>query len=111
MQVATVNIAGSILNVSNRRVNFFEEVVKTTATPQELIEAKERKSAYQRLSSCHPAITKRDLIVRDPKTGAGGVRHHWLHRAKVRCDPVHVIADFGLRAGICELTRQLRINS
>jgi len=75
VQVATMNIAGSILNASNRRVNFFEDVVTTTATPQELIEAKERKSAYQKTVILTPGNYKADLIVRDPKTGAGGVRH------------------------------------
>jgi len=75
VQVATMNIAGSILNASSRRVNFFEDVVTTTATTQELIEAKERKSAYQRTVILSPGNYKADLIVRDPKTGAGGVRH------------------------------------
>lgn len=75
VQVATINIAGSILNASNRRVNFFEDVVTTTATPQELIEAKEKKSAYQKTVILPPGHYKADLIVRDPKTGAGGLRH------------------------------------
>jgi GWxTD domain-containing protein len=75
VQVASINIAGSILNVSNRRVNFFEDAVTTTATPQELIEAKERKSAYQKTVILTPGHYKADLLVRDTKTGAGGLRH------------------------------------
>mgnify|MGYP003693955927 CR=1 FL=1 len=71
VQVASINIAGSILNVSNRRVNFFEDAVTTTATPQELIEAKERKSAYQKTVILTPGHYKADLLVRDTKTGAG----------------------------------------
>lgn len=75
VQVASVNIAGSILNVSNRRVNFFEDAVTTTATPQELIEAKEKKSAYQKTVILAPGHYKADLLVRDVKSGAGGLRH------------------------------------
>jgi GWxTD domain-containing protein len=75
VQIATINIAGSILNVANRRVNFFEDVVTTTATLPELIEAKERKSAYQKTVILSPGVYKADLLVRDPKSGAGGLRH------------------------------------
>jgi hypothetical protein len=70
-----MNIAGSILNASSRRVNFFEDVVTTTQRRRELIEAKERKSAYQKTVILPPGNYKADLIVRDPKSGAGGVRH------------------------------------
>lgn len=75
VQVASINITGSILNVSNRRVNFFEDAVTTTATPQELIAAKERKSAYQKTVILVPGHYKADLLVRDTKSGAGGLRH------------------------------------
>jgi GWxTD domain-containing protein len=75
VQVATMNIAGNILNASSRRVNFFEDVVTTTATPQELIEAKERQSVYQKTVILTPGNYKADLLVRDPSSGAGGVRH------------------------------------
>ena len=72
VQIATMNIAGSILNASSRRVNFFEDVVTTTATPQELIEAKDRKSAYQKTVILLPGNYKADLIVRDPKAAPEG---------------------------------------
>ena len=75
VQVATMNIAGSILNVTNRRVSFFEDAVTTTATSQELIEAKERKSAYQKTVILTPGHYKADLLVRDTTTGAGNLRH------------------------------------
>lgn len=74
VQVASINIAGRILNASERRVGFFEDVVTTTATPQELIEAKERKSAYQKTVILQPGHYKADLFVRDTKTGAGSMR-------------------------------------
>ena len=75
VQVASINIAGRILNASERRVGFFEDVVTTTATPEELIEAKERKSAYQKTVILQPGHYKADLFVRDTKTGAGSIRH------------------------------------
>lgn len=75
VQVASLNITGRIVNASARSVGFFEDVVTTTATPQELIEAKERKSAYQKLVILQPGHYKADLFVRDTKTGAGGIRH------------------------------------
>ncbi len=75
VQVASINITGRIVSVAGRRVNAFEDAVNTTATPQELIEAKERKSAYQKTVILAPGYYKADLMVRDTKTGATGVRH------------------------------------
>jgi GWxTD domain-containing protein len=75
VQVASANIVGRITNVAGRRVNFFEDVVTTTATPQELIDAKSRKSAYQKTIVLGPGYYKADLIVRDPNSGATGIRH------------------------------------
>jgi len=75
VQVASANIVGRIVNVAGRRVNFFEDVVTTTATPQELIDAKSRKSAYQKTIVLSPGVYKADLIVRDTQTGATGIRH------------------------------------
>jgi GWxTD domain-containing protein len=75
VQVASANIVGRIVNVAGRRVNFFEDVVTTTATPQELIEAKSRRSAYQKTIVLGPGHYKADLIVRDTKSGATGLRH------------------------------------
>ena len=86
VQVATMNIAGSILNISNRRVNFFEEVVKTTATPQELIDAKERKSAYQKTVILPPGNYKADSDRARPQNRRRRRSTRWLHRAKVRRD-------------------------
>ncbi len=47
----------------------------TRATPQELTEAKERKSAYQKAVSLAPGRYRVDVIVRDIASGATGVRH------------------------------------
>src|SRR5712692_4341776 len=75
VQVASINITGRIVNVVGRRVNFFEDAVSTTATTAELIEAKERRSAYQKTLVLAPGHYKADLLVRDTKTGAAGLRH------------------------------------
>ncbi len=74
-QVASANIVGRVMNVAERRVSFFEDVVTTTATPEELADAKARKSAYQRTIVLLPGHYKADLMVRDTNTGATGIRH------------------------------------
>ena len=75
VQVASANIVGRVMNVAGRRVNFFEDVVNTTATAEELIDAKSRKSAYQKTIVLPPGHYKADLMVRDTNTGATGIRH------------------------------------
>ena len=74
VQVASVNIFGRIINVVGRRVGFFEDVVSTTATPEELISAKQRKAAYQKTVVLSAGNYKADLLVRDTKSGATGFR-------------------------------------
>ncbi len=75
LQQAQLNIFGKITHVSGRRAGIFEDPVITRATPQELIEAKERKSAYQKAVSLAPGRYRVDVIVRDIASGATGVRH------------------------------------
>src|SRR6266699_3128410 len=48
IQSARLNISGRITSIAGRRVGFFEDAVTTTSTTSELIEAKARKSAYQK---------------------------------------------------------------
>src|SRR6266496_3979826 len=75
LQQAELNIFGKITHVSGRRAGIFEDPVITRATPQELTEAKERKSAYQRAVPLPPGRYRVDVIVRDITSGATGVRH------------------------------------
>jgi GWxTD domain-containing protein len=75
IQRAVVNIAGRITSVAGRRVGFFEDAVTTTATPAELTEAKERRSAYQKALPMLPGRYRIDLIVRDVESGAAAVQH------------------------------------
>src|SRR5687768_18265293 len=54
LQQAQLNIFAKITHVSGRRAGIFEDPVVTRATPQELVEAKERKSAYQKAVALMP---------------------------------------------------------
>jgi len=75
LQEAQMNIFGKITHVSGRRAGVFEDPVITRATPQELTEAKDRKSAYQKAVALSPGRYRVDVIVRDITSGATGVRH------------------------------------
>ncbi len=75
LQQAQLNIFGKITHVSGRRAGVFEDPVITRATPEELSNAKERKSAYQKAVALLPGRYRVDVIVRDVASGATGVRH------------------------------------
>jgi len=75
LQQARINIFGRITSVAGRRAGVFEDPVITTATTQELSEAKDRKSAYQKAVALAPGTYKVDVVVRDVASGATGVRH------------------------------------
>ena len=75
LEQAQLNIFGKITHVSGRRKGIFEDPVVTRATPEELIQAKERKSAYQKAVPLEPGRYRLDVIVRDISSGATGVRH------------------------------------
>ncbi|MFN2514910.1 MAG: GWxTD domain-containing protein [Pyrinomonadaceae bacterium] len=75
LQQARINIFGRITSVAGRRAGIFEDPVITTATTEELAEAKDRKSAYQKAIALAPGTYKIDVIVRDVASGATGVKH------------------------------------
>ena len=75
LQQARINIFGRITSVAGRRAGIFEDPVITTATSEELTDAKGRKSAYQKAVALPPGTYKVDVIVRDVASGATGVRH------------------------------------
>src|SRR6266480_655246 len=72
---AQLNIFAKITHVSGRRAGVFEDPVITRATQEELTEAKDRKSAYQKAVALAPGRYRVDIIVRDIASGATGVRH------------------------------------
>jgi hypothetical protein len=74
LQQARMNIFGRITSVAGRRVGIFEDPVVTTATVQELSDAKDRKSAYQKAVPLAPGTYKVDVIVRDVSSGATGLK-------------------------------------
>src|SRR5437667_1434518 len=75
IQQAQLNIFGKITHVSGRRAGVFEDPVITRSTAEELADAKERKSAYQKAVALAPGRYRVDVIVRDITSGATGVRH------------------------------------
>ena len=75
LQSARLNISGRITSVAGRRVGFFEDAVTTTATTTELVEAKERKSAYQKAVALPPGRYRVDVLVRDVESGAASLQH------------------------------------
>jgi len=75
IQQAQLNIFAKITHVSGRRAGVFEDPVITRATPEELTDAKDRKSAYQKAVALTPGRYRVDVIVRDVESGATGVRH------------------------------------
>jgi GWxTD domain-containing protein len=74
LETARMNIFGRVTAVSGKRSGIFEDSVTTSASPEELAEAKERKSIYQKAIALTPGTYKVDVIVRDVTTGSRGVR-------------------------------------
>ncbi len=74
LQQARMNIFARITSVAGRRVRIFEDPVITTATAEELSEARDRKSAYQKAVPLAPGTYKVDVIVRDTASGATGLK-------------------------------------
>jgi hypothetical protein len=69
-----MNIFARITSVAGRRAGIFEDPVITTATAEELSEARDRKSAYQKAVPLAPGTYKIDVIVRDTASGATGLK-------------------------------------
>ncbi len=73
LQQATMNIFGRITAVSGKRSGIFEDSVTANATTQELAEARDRKSVYQKAIALTPGTYKVDVVVRDVKSGNKGI--------------------------------------
>lgn len=71
---ARMNIFGRIMAVSGKRSGIFEDSVTATATTEELIDAKNRKSVYQKAVALTPGRYKVDVVVRDVVSGNKGIR-------------------------------------
>lgn len=75
LKQATMNIFGRITAVSGKRSGIFEDSVTATATTEELTDARDRKSVYQRAIALTPGTYKVDVVVRDVGTGNRGIRN------------------------------------
>jgi GWxTD domain-containing protein len=73
LQQASMNIFGKITAVSGKRSGIFEDSVTTNASAEELSEAKERRSVYQKAVALTPGHYKVDVVVRDVGTGNKGL--------------------------------------
>lgn len=74
IQTARMNIFGRITAVNGRRVGVFEDVVTATATANELVDMKGRKSAYGKTVPLPPGTYRVDVVVRDVNSGATQIR-------------------------------------
>lgn len=74
IQTARLNISGRITSVTGRRVGFFEDAVTTSTTTTELIETRERKSAYQKALMLMPGRYRIDFLIRDVESGAASIQ-------------------------------------
>jgi hypothetical protein len=73
LETAKLNIYGKITAVSGKRSGVFEDAVTTYATRDELAEARDRKSIYQKAVALTPGTYKVDVVVRDVGTGNRGI--------------------------------------
>ena len=75
VQTARMNIFGRITSLAGRRVGTFEDAVTTSATAEELLDVRGRKSAYGKTVPLPPGTYRVDVIVRDLTSGATQVKH------------------------------------
>lgn len=73
LKQAKMNIFGRITAVSGKRSGIFEDSVTASATTEELVELRDRKSVYQKAVALTPGTYKVDVVVRDVGTGNKGV--------------------------------------
>lgn len=73
LPTAKMNIYGKITAVSGKRSGIFEDSVTSSATAEELVEAKDRKSVYQKAIALTPGTYKVDVVVRDVVSGNKGI--------------------------------------
>jgi 5-hydroxyisourate hydrolase-like protein (transthyretin family) len=74
LQTARMNIFGRVITVANRNVGKFEDSVVTTATADELVSARKRKSVYAKGFILEPGRYRVDVMLRDVQSGAMGVQ-------------------------------------
>ena len=73
LQTARMNIFGRVTAVSGKRSGIFEDSVVTNASVEELADARDRKSVYQKAIALTAGTYKVDVVVRDVGTGNKGI--------------------------------------
>ncbi len=73
LETAKLNVFGRITAVSGRRSGIFEDAITTYATREELADARDRKSVYQKAVALTPGTYRVDVVVRDVETGNRGI--------------------------------------
>jgi GWxTD domain-containing protein len=106
LQIAHMNIVGRLTTIADRRAGKFEDSVSTTATPEELSTAKDRKSAYAKAFILDPGHYRLDVIVRDVSTGAAGVQHVGLNVPSFSTDKL-AASNIVLAAKLEDLSGQI----
>ncbi|HLM57063.1 MAG TPA: GWxTD domain-containing protein [Pyrinomonadaceae bacterium] len=74
VETARLSIYGRVTNLVGRRVTTFEDPVTASATTEELLTVRDRKSAYQRVLPLAPGNYKVDLLVRDINSGTQQIK-------------------------------------
>ncbi|HEY8563352.1 MAG TPA: GWxTD domain-containing protein [Pyrinomonadaceae bacterium] len=74
LETANMNIFGRIMAVSGKRSGIFEDSVAANATAEELADAREKKSVYQKAVALVPGTYKVDVVVRDVRSGNKGIK-------------------------------------
>lgn len=73
IQTAQMNIFGRITAVTGTKAGNFEDVASINTTAQELAEAQNNKSIYQKAVPLPPGNYKVDIVVRDTESGKTGI--------------------------------------
>jgi GWxTD domain-containing protein len=73
IQTANMNIFGKVTAVTGNKAGNFEDLASVSTTAQELIEARNNKSIYQKALSLQPGTYKVDVVVRDTESGKTGI--------------------------------------
>lgn len=73
IQMARMNVFARITSVSNKRTGIFEDSITTDSSPEQINEARQRKSVYQKAYTLTPGTYKVDVVVRDVASGNRGI--------------------------------------
>ena len=76
LQIARLNVYGKVWSLTEKQLGAFQDVLSTTASPQELQEAKQRQSIYEKAVILAPGRYRLDVLVRDINSGGQGFQQY-----------------------------------